>query len=175
MNDGELIVKIHSSMYHQCKAKGYVAPVDVLVDTGILDKKQLEEWRFGRIPILELVCKVNLRKLSFLMHEMRVYAQKNSLKSSMTIYKRWGVKKKGGQGKTSVILLRFSNTGDLCLSIKNCSKRPSKSAAPLQHHRVVMGRARGRAGSGAVTAVKGKVEIFSAIRMPKKYYLTLTA
>ena len=112
MNDGELIVKIHSSMYHLCKAKGYVAPVDVLVDTGILDKKQLEEWRFGRIPILELVCKVNLRKLSFLMHEMRVYAQKNSLKSSMTIYKRWGVKKKGGQGENPVILLRFSKTGD---------------------------------------------------------------
>ena len=32
MNDGEWIGKIHSSMDRQCKARGYAAPVDVLMD-----------------------------------------------------------------------------------------------------------------------------------------------
>ena len=35
MNEKELIGKIHSSMYHQFQVRGYAAPVDVLIDTGI--------------------------------------------------------------------------------------------------------------------------------------------
>jgi hypothetical protein len=84
-------------------------PVDVLVDSGIITKKQLEDWRFGRIPFLEAVCSVNLRKLSSRMHEMRVYAQKNDLKPSFCYYKRWGMKKKEYK---PVIPLRFSKQGD---------------------------------------------------------------
>lgn len=38
MNDGELIGKVHSSMYHQCQKRGYAAPVDVLMDIGVLPK-----------------------------------------------------------------------------------------------------------------------------------------
>ena len=36
MNNGELIGKVHSAMYHQCQARGYAAPVDVLIDIGVL-------------------------------------------------------------------------------------------------------------------------------------------
>lgn len=61
---------------------------------------------------LERVCTVNLRKLSFIMHQMRVYAQKTGLKPSFCCYKQWGVKKKNGQGHKPVIPLRFSKSGN---------------------------------------------------------------
>ena len=41
---------------------------------------------------------------------MRVSAQKANVKPSFCYYKRWGVKKKGGQGKKPVIPLRFSKS-----------------------------------------------------------------
>ena len=112
MNDGELIGKVHSAMYHQCQARGYAAPVDVLMNIGVLPKQKYEEWRFGRISYLEAVCTVNLRKLSFIMHQMRVYAKKSGLNPSFCYYKKWGVKKEGGQGHKPVIPLRFSKSGD---------------------------------------------------------------
>ena len=112
MNDKELIGKIHSSMYHQCQKRGYATPVDVLMEVGALPKKKYEEWRFGRVDYLERGCTVNLRKLSFIMHQMRVYAQKSGLKPSFCYYKCWGVKKKNGQGHKPVIPLRFSKSGD---------------------------------------------------------------
>ena len=74
MNDGELIAKVNSVMYHQCRARGYATPVDVLMDIGVLPKEKHEDWRFGRVQYLEAVCTVNLRKLSIVMHQMRVYA-----------------------------------------------------------------------------------------------------
>ena len=112
MNDKELIGKVHSAIYHQCQKREYAAPVDVLMEIGVLPKKKYEEWRFGRVDYLERVCTVNLRKLSLVMHQMRVYAQKSGLKPSFCYYKRWGVKKKNGQGHKPVIPLRFSKSGD---------------------------------------------------------------
>ena len=58
----ELIRKIHSSMYHQLQVRGYAAPVDVLIDTGILPKQKHEDWRFGRVRYLEAVCNANLKR-----------------------------------------------------------------------------------------------------------------
>ncbi len=46
------------------------------------------------------------------MHQIRVYAQKAKLKPSVTVYKQWGLKKKSGQGKPPVRILRFSKSGD---------------------------------------------------------------
>lgn len=112
MNDHELTAKVHSSMYLQCKKRGYATAVDVLMDIGILAKDKYEAWRFGRISYLERVCMINLRKLSTVRHQMRVYAQKAGLKPSFCYYKQWGAKKKGGQGRKSVIPLHFSKSGD---------------------------------------------------------------
>ena len=112
ITEKQLIGAVHSSMYHQIQDRGYAAPVDVLLDCGVLSKKAYEEWRFGRTSYLEKSCTVNLKKLSFIMHQIRVYAQKNSLKPSVCVYKRWGVKKKGGQGRKPVIRLRFSKSGN---------------------------------------------------------------
>ena len=111
MNDKKLIGKVHNAMYQQCQRRGYAAPVDVLMDIGVLPQKKYEEWRFGRVSYLESVCTVNLRKLSFIMHQMRVYAQKTGLKPSFCYYKQWGVKKKSSQGHKPVIPLRFSKSG----------------------------------------------------------------
>ena len=111
MNEKELIGKIHSSMYHQLQVRGYATPVDVLIDTGILPKQKYEDWRFGRVRYLEAVCNANLKRLSFVLHQMRVYVQAHGLKPSFCYYKRWGVKNKG-QGRGAVIPLRFSRSGD---------------------------------------------------------------
>ncbi len=112
MNDGELIGKVHSAMYHQCQKRGYATPVDVLMDIGVLPKQKYEDWRFGKVDYLERICTVNLRKLSFILHQMSIYAQKSGLKPSFCYYKRWGVEKPTGQGHKSVIPLRFSKSGN---------------------------------------------------------------
>lgn len=111
MNDAQLIGAVHSAVYHQCKERGYATPVDVLMDVDVLPKKQYELWRFGKVSYLESVCTVNLRKLSFIMHQIRIYAKKQNLKPSLCYYKQWGVQKKNGQGHKPVIPLRFSKSG----------------------------------------------------------------
>ena len=105
----EMIGKIHSSMYHQCQKRGYAAPVDVLIDIGVLKKQDYENWRNGRVNYLERVCQCNLNKLSEIMKEVRAYAGKNDLKPSVTVYKQWGLNKKG---RKVVNRLRFSKSGD---------------------------------------------------------------
>lgn len=105
----EMIGKIHSSMYHQCQKRGFAAPVDVLMDIGVLKKQDYENWRNGRVDYLERVCQCNLHKLSEIMKEVRSYARKNDLKPSETVYKQWGLNKKG---KKVVNRLRFSKSGD---------------------------------------------------------------
>lgn len=112
MNDTQLIGAIHSSMYHQCQRRGYATPVDVLMDIGVLPKKQYEAWRNGKISYLESVCTVNLHKLSFIMKQMRLCAQKQGWKSSFCYYKQWGLQKKNGQGHKPVVKLRFSKSGN---------------------------------------------------------------
>lgn len=67
MTNKEIIGKVHAAVYRQCRNRGYAAPVDVLMDIGVLSKQNYENWRFGRIPYLEAVCSVNLRKLSFIL------------------------------------------------------------------------------------------------------------
>lgn len=111
MKDGELIGKVHNSVYQQCRKRGYAAPVDVLMDVGILQKQKYEEWRFGKIPYLEAVCHCNLRQLSFLMKQIQCYADKTGLKPSFCYYKRWATKKRNGQGLGTVYPLRFSKSG----------------------------------------------------------------
>jgi hypothetical protein len=106
MNDGEIIDKVHNSMYQQIQKIGMAAPVQVLMDLGCLSASDCERWRFGQVDYLERVCKVNLRKLSYIMKQVRAYASKNGLKPSWTYYKRWGRKEKPN------IQLRFSKSGD---------------------------------------------------------------
>ena len=106
MNNGDIIGKVHNSMYQQIQKNGVASPVQVLMDLDILSAADYERWRNGGVDYLERVCKVNLHKLSFIMKEIRSYANKNDLKGSWTFYKQWGQK-----GKTPAVKLRFSKSG----------------------------------------------------------------
>jgi len=103
-NDHDLQVKVHTAMYQLIKEKGVASPAEVLMAVGVLSKSDYERWRRGHIDYLERVCKINLRKLSFINHEIRVYARKNEFKPSWTDYCRLG------KGETT--RLRFSKSGD---------------------------------------------------------------
>lgn len=104
MQKKNLTGQIHNAMYQNIKKKGYVAPIDVLMDIGVLLKKDHDDWRFGKVGFLEKVCQVNLRRLSGIMKEMRAYATNNNLKPSYTYYHQWG--------KNKDKMLRFSKSGD---------------------------------------------------------------
>ena len=95
--------KVHDSMYRQSGSRGFAAPVDVLMDIGVLDKKKYDDWRHGRVPYLEAVCSVNLHKLSEIMNVVRTYAAANGLKPSFTDYRQVGSNDRK---------LRFSKTGN---------------------------------------------------------------
>ena len=105
MNNVELKVKVHLTGSSLLQEKKYISPVDMLMRIGVLSVQDYENWRFGRVPYLEKVCKTNLSKLSFMMRELRAYARQNQLRPSWTAYNQWGVK--GGK-----IRLRFSKSGD---------------------------------------------------------------
>ncbi len=117
MTDSESIGKIHSAVYHQSQQRGYAVPVDVLMEVGVLSKQKYEEWRYGKVSYLEQVCTCNLRKLSFIMNQIRKYAEKSNLKPSYCYYKQWGTKvrsasaSKRGKKRKPVISLRFSKSG----------------------------------------------------------------
>lgn len=103
MNDKELKHAVNTACFELMKTTGVIAPVDVLMRTGILAKADYENWRHGKVDHLERVCKVNLRKLSTLMREMRAFAKKNDLKPSWTYYHGWA--------KNRSKKLRFSKSG----------------------------------------------------------------
>ena len=107
-NDKKLTGAVHNAMYQQWMQRGFATPVDTLMYMGVLPKKLYEEWRFGRVPYLEKCCNVNLRKLSVIMHQMRVYARKQGWKESYCFYKQWGVKKH----KNNIRKLQFSKSGE---------------------------------------------------------------
>ena len=104
MNNVMLKNKVHSAMYELVKKNGVASPVEVLIEIGVLPKEKYEDWRNGRVSYLERVCQINLSKLSTINHEIRVFARKNNLKPSFTVYNQWG---KGGKTR-----LQFSKSGD---------------------------------------------------------------
>ena len=104
MNNEELRNKVHSAMCVLIKGKGVASPIDVLMAVGVLSKADYDSWRNGHVFYLERVCRVNLKKLSFINREIRLYAKKHNLKPSWTDYRKWG---KGEKTR-----LRFSKSGD---------------------------------------------------------------
>jgi hypothetical protein len=67
-----------------------VAPVDLLVEMGLLTREHLEDWRRGRVPYLEKVVDCNLTRLSRLLRILRFHAHDLRLVPSVTAYARWG-------------------------------------------------------------------------------------
>ena len=103
MNTSDLRAKVRVAVNSLLSKKGYVSPVDVLLEMDRLEPKAYENWRFGRVPYLEKVCVGNLSKLTTIMKELKRYAQEQGLRESRTDYRKWGKGKK--------IQLRFSKSG----------------------------------------------------------------
>lgn len=82
----------------------YVSPIDVLVGIGMLDLKDVENWRNRKVPYLEKVANGNLSQLSYAMRCFRKWAINSNLKPSIRPYL---TKTGGGGGKP----LRFSKYG----------------------------------------------------------------
>ena len=106
MNNQKLTEKVHAAVRNQIEQRGYTAPVDVLMEVGVLTKQKYEEWRKGHVDYLERVCASNLSKLALIMHEIRACAQKMGLKPSLSQYQQWGA------GKGQKRPLRFSKSGN---------------------------------------------------------------
>jgi hypothetical protein len=86
------------------KGGGVVAPVDVLVQMELLNKSDLEDWRFGRVPYLERVIHCNLEKASRILRILKMHMHDMKMRPSPTVYKKWG--------KGAKIALRFSKSGN---------------------------------------------------------------
>ncbi len=104
MNQKELQKKALLVIGPLLKEKGYVSFVDVFMKLGYLDPKDYENWRRKRVPYLEKVIKVNLRKINIVMKAIKNNSFNGKLKPSWTSYKSWG---KGRKTE-----LRFSKTGE---------------------------------------------------------------
>lgn len=103
MNRQELSKKVENTAHRLLAEKGYVSPVDLLMDLQILSLDKYEAWRRGQVPCLERVCHANLSRLSFVMKELRTFAKNNGLKASQTAYMKWGKEPKQR--------LKFSKSG----------------------------------------------------------------
>jgi len=68
----------------------FVAPVDVLLKLGMLERTQLEDWRHGRVAYLERVIRGNLKKCSRLLRVLHAHSLSIGLTPSSTAYMRWG-------------------------------------------------------------------------------------
>jgi hypothetical protein len=104
MNRQELQKKVKQIVHQLAYEKGYVSPVDMLLNMEKITPKLVEEWRFGRVPYLERVMHGNLSQLNFILGEFREVARDLGLQESQTSYKSWGK----GPKRT----LRFSKSGD---------------------------------------------------------------
>jgi len=81
-----------------------VAPVDVLLEMGYLKKRDLEDWRHGRVAFLEKVLAGNLSKASRVLRLIALHVHDLDMRPSQTAYHQWG---KGIHRR-----LRFSKSGE---------------------------------------------------------------
>lgn len=81
-----------------------MSPVDLFLSLGVLSETSHQDWRKGRIPYLERVCRGSLPLLNTIMRELRSFAAAEKLKASFTVYNKWG---KGPKRR-----LRFSKSGE---------------------------------------------------------------
>ncbi len=109
MNDQQLIKKVNEVAENQRQRRGYIAPVDVLMEIGVLTKQNYEAWRFGKVSYFEKVCTCNLNKLTKILKQIYKYAQINGLKPSVNQYRLWGKKGKSSD-LVKVVDLKLSES-----------------------------------------------------------------
>jgi len=87
-----------------------VAPVDVFMAMGNLEKRKYEDWRFGRVGSLESVIQGNLSKCSRILKIIGFHAHDLDMVPSRGTYKKWGKGKK--------LNLKFSKSGNRKIEAK---------------------------------------------------------
>lgn len=80
--------------------KNYVSAIDLFLGMGWLAQDKLSDWKAGKIPYLESVVTVNLKKISTAMKAFILWAEHSKLKASITVYKHKNH------------MLRFSKSGN---------------------------------------------------------------
>ncbi|MGH7852967.1 MAG: hypothetical protein ACREP3_05965, partial [Candidatus Binatia bacterium] len=96
--------KIVTAVDAELQSRNFVTPIEVFISMGVLERRDVENWRAGRIQYLEQAVKCNLAKAGRILRILRFHAHDSNLKPSMTVYKR---KIDGGK-----IPLRFSKSGE---------------------------------------------------------------
>ena len=96
--------KIVKAVDAELQSQKFVTPIAVFISLGLLDRRDVDNWRAGRVRFLEQVIKCNLAKASRILRIVRFHAHDLNLKPSMTVYRR---KTAGGK-----IPLRFSKSGE---------------------------------------------------------------
>jgi len=96
--------KIVKAVEAELTSQNFVTPIEVFISMGLLERRDVENWRAGRIAYLEQVVRCNLAKAGRILRILRFHAHDLNLKPSMTVYKR-----KAAGGK---VPLRFSKTGE---------------------------------------------------------------
>ena len=81
-----------------------LAPLEVLLRMQRITKKQVEDWRFRRIPYLERVTIGGLGKMNRILWILELHARALKLEPTPTVYRKWGKGRKR-------IVLRFSKSG----------------------------------------------------------------
>jgi hypothetical protein len=82
----EIRARIRREAERALAEKGYAAPIDVLVGLGWLAPVRVDEWRQGRLPVLERGVQANLSKISDAMADFRRWARDSGLVPSHTEY-----------------------------------------------------------------------------------------
>ncbi len=77
--------------------------IDLFVELGYLDSKDVEAWRMKRIAYLERCIHINLSKISFIAKTVQRNSRRGKLRASYTAYKSWG--------KGAKQTLQFSKSG----------------------------------------------------------------
>ena len=103
MNKTDLKKKIQKCIYELIDEKNYACSADVLMKLGYLSKEDYERWRFGQVPYLERVCKINLSKLGFINQTLKETGKQCKLKESWTAYMKYGKGKKVEPAKSRFI------------------------------------------------------------------------
>ncbi len=87
--------------------RGFVSPIELFFEMGLLSTEAIEEWRAGRLPFLERAIQCNLSAASRILQLFRMHAHDLNLRPSATVYVR---RTRGGR-----LRLRFTKTCDLKL------------------------------------------------------------
>lgn len=103
MSKKDIYKQVYACAWQLVAEKGYVSPVDLLVKMERISSKQMEEWRYKRIPYLERVTVGNLGKMNTILLALREFSRSCDLKPVPTVYMSWG---KGAKQR-----LRFSKSG----------------------------------------------------------------